>query len=206
VSGTDRRLALLLVAASLALAALAFGPFLLERVLGPLASGLWLLLRVFVLSVDQAQLWAFLLLGLLVLAIFRVLSPLMASPDARDDEARPDPNSALGDLEYWRYLFSETPRDTRELHLARRELIGLLCSAFASSDREGGDYGLFLDFKERRIALPGPLYGFLFEDGPARKRLTAWLRKITGRDRAEYRRAVEECIRFLEYHMERRDE
>jgi hypothetical protein len=212
VRKADRVLLLLLAAAVMGLAWIAFGPIIRDVVLRPLSEALWYVLRVFVLSVDQALLWGFLLLGLGVFVALRLAARLMARAEAPARAADAggasrDPNAALSDLKYWRYLLAETPRDARERSLAQRELARLLLSAYASAHRVEANFELYGDLREGRIALPGGLRPFLFgEESKKGTKLQAWLRRVSGRDRADYRRSVEEYFDYLESVMEIRDD
>jgi hypothetical protein len=210
---SNRALALALLASGVVLAALLFGPAVLEGVIKPMAMGIWVLLRIFVLSVDQAKLWTFLTLFLflflfLFLAYRAARAMLDASPGPGAESAEPDKNATLGDIEYWKYMFAETPRDDREYGLAQRELAKLLLSAYASRERVVNDFALHNDFKSRKIPLPESVYSFVFDDGriASRSRLRAWLRRVSGRDRVEYRRSIGQYLEFLNSYMEISDD
>jgi hypothetical protein len=205
----DRGLALAFLASGLALAALLFGPEILEGVVKPLAIGLWMLFRIFVLSVDQIKLWTFLLLALFTIFAFRAALALTAgSQGPRAEETAPDRNSTLGDVEYWRYMFAETPRDDREYGLARREFAKLLLSTYASKERLVNDFTLYERFKSREIPLPEGVYDFVFSEGRAAPgtRMQAWLRRVSGHDRIDYQRKLGQYLEFLKSYMEISDD
>jgi hypothetical protein len=205
----NRTLALALFASGLALVALLFGSAVLAGVLKPLAMGLWALVRIFVLSVDQIKLWTFLTIFLLLFFAYRAVSALMDSSPAEPTEyAAPDQSTTLADMEYWRYMFAETPRDSREFGLVQRELAKLLLSAHATKERVVNDFTLYNDFKSRRIPLPESVYALIFQEGQirAKTRFRAWLHRLSGRDRVEYRRAIERFLKYLESHMEIHDD
>jgi hypothetical protein len=211
VTRADRPLYFSLLAVVVAAAALAFGPFLARALIAPLGSGVWLLARALVLSVDQAALWSFAILAAATLFACRLVAfaAAGASAEARKPE---EPNSALSDLKSWRYLFAETPRDSRERAFARRELSALLRSAYAARNGARDDYELFVDFREGRIPLPGTVRSFLFaEEEPSETRSPAgrarsWMRRASGRERADYLRVVEDILGYIEGGMEKRDE
>jgi hypothetical protein len=205
----DRTLAAVLLLSGLALAAILFGRAIFAGFVVPMASGIWALLRIFVLSVDQIQLWAFLIISLFLLFVLRAALALMDfSPVTEEEPAEPDENAALGSVKYWRYMFAEVPRSARELALARREFAKLLLSAYAAKERVMNDFLLYSDFKSRKIPLPDGIYDFAFADGPPTRwsRLGSWLRRASGADRVEYQRAVEEFLDFIKSYMEISDE
>ena len=205
----DRKLTLALLASGIALAALLFGPEILEGFVRPAVMGIWMLLRVFILSVDQIKLWTFLMLVLFILVASRAALALMDSPPGqREEAAAPDQNATLGDIEYWRYMFAETPRDDREYGLARREFARLLLSAYASKERLVNDFTLYERFKSREIPLPEGVYDLVFSDerGAPRTRIRTWLYRASGRNRIDYRRGLEQYLDFLKSYMEINDD
>jgi hypothetical protein len=207
----DRPLALALLAVAVSALAVLVGPAILRAFLAPLASGAWFLIRAFVLSFDQAALWGILLLGAGTLFASRIAAAAISS----EPEARPgleEPNAALSDIESWRYLFAEAPRGARERAFARRELSGLLCSAYAARFGVRNDYGLYAGFRERRIPMPEDVRAYLFADEGAEdergiaRRAKAWFWRASGRERAGYLRVVEGLIGYIEGGMEASDE
>jgi hypothetical protein len=205
----DRTLAAVLLVSGLALAAILFGRAIFAGFVVPMASGIWALLRIFVLSVDQIQLWTFMLIALFLLFALRAALALMDySPETQEESGEPDENAVLGSVKYWRYMFAEVPRSPRELALARREFAKLLLSSYAAKERVMNDFSLYGDFKSRRIPLPDGIYDFAFADEPPSRgsRLRSWLRRASGADRVEYHRAVEEFLDFIKSYMEISDE
>jgi hypothetical protein len=202
-----RRLALgLALAALLALAGLFLGPFLYSAFIKPFALGAWYLLRVTALSLDQADLWAFLVLGLVIFLLLRLVSSSRQKPG--EEAPFEMPNSALNDLECWRYMFSETPRDDREFVLVQRSLARLLVSVHAAKTRGEGGFELFDAFKQGRVPLPENIRSLVFGAGRRmpKGRFAAWLWRVSGRDALEYRRSLEDCLKFLETQLETPDE
>jgi hypothetical protein len=198
-----------LLASALVLVALCFGSDVIEGFLKPTAAAIWALLRIFVLSVDQIKLWAFMALAAALLAIVRAATAIMDASQgwqAPADEA--DENALAHSIRYWRYLLSEAPSGRRDIATTRNVFIRLLISARAAKERVAGDFTLRDDFQARRIPLPDEVYGLLFAEEPRsrRTRLRAWLDRATGRDRAEYHRAVALFFEYLESYMEIKDE
>jgi hypothetical protein len=147
--------------------------------------------------INQEELWAYVLLALGVLLIVRVIVSL---PRARAETEGPEPNSAQGELEYWRYMFAEAPIDARERSLVGRELAKLLLQAYSSKDRAASDAEIYEAFRTGRIAMPEAVHALLFgrdeEEIPRRAR----------RRRHEYRKSVEEYLDFIESNLEISDD
>jgi hypothetical protein len=213
VSRVNRVLASLLLAALLAFVGLYFGPALLSGFIQPLAEQLWGFLRVYILCINQEELWRYFVLALSAFLCYRLLRALAsASREAEPAPSGPDANAALGELRYWRYLFTKKTRDERERVLARREFERLLVSAYAAHNRVEADFELLESFRSGRIPLPATVHSFLFgEEAEARprkgaRRLKAWLDRVSGRESSDSRRAVEEYLDYIESLMEMDDD
>jgi hypothetical protein len=210
LSRADRPLLLALLAVAVSAMAVLLGPLMLRAFLAPLAGGTWLLVRALVLSVDQAALWSFLLLCGGTLLACRLIGAAASAAPAAKSEAE-EPNSALSDIESWRYLFAEAPRGPRERAFARRELSALLCAAYAARFGVRNDYRLYSSFRDGGIPLPGAARAFLFaeEDAEAARRparrAAAWLRRASGREREDYLGAVEGLLDYIDGGMETSD-
>jgi hypothetical protein len=188
-SKKERLLFLVLFILVLVVLALLFGPYVSRNFLEPLALGLWLLLRVFVLSIDQSVLWGLMILAIVVRFIVRPKRNLQPPYE----EGAPTRNAALRDLERWRYLFSQKPRGSREFGSLQRELARTICAAYASRKRICSDYEVWDAFEEGRIPLGEGIRSFLFAETAAKKR-------------KEYDRLAMECLDYLESQLEIRDD
>jgi hypothetical protein len=144
------------------------------------------------LSINQEELWAYLILGLAVLLFVRVIVSL---PRARAEAEAPEANSAQGELEYWRYMFAEAPIDERERALVGRELAKLLLQAYSSKDRAASDAEIYEAFRTGSIAMPKAVHALLFGRDEKEKKKAKLKRR-------EYRKAVEEYLDFIESQME----
>ncbi len=86
----------------LLLTALLFEPFVMDKILVPLAAAIWLLLRIFVLSIDQIYYWIG-LIGLgFTIVIFRTIHHLIYRPAPVRLDSSPDASLALMTAESWR--------------------------------------------------------------------------------------------------------
>jgi hypothetical protein len=211
VKKRDRVLAAALVASGLFLAAVAFGPAIMSLFVVPMATSVWALLRVFVLSVDQVKLWTFVALAAFTLGFCRAVMAAMDASSRQDREsALPDRNAALANVGYWRYMLAVAPRSDRDRDTIRRELAKLLLSAYSSKERVARDFSLYRDFESRKIPLPEEVHELLFANAsPSTKpeaRFRAWLRRVSGRESAEYLRSLERYIEYLRFYMEINDE
>jgi hypothetical protein len=189
----ERLLFLFIFIALLAVLALLFGPYVSEYFLKPLSQGLWLLLRIFVLSIDQRVLWG---LMIFAVAIFFLVRPNRI-PRPLYEEAESTRNAALRELERWRYLFADKPGSAREFGSLQRELAWTLCAVYASRKRIRADYEVRDAFAQRKIPLDEGIYAFLFAEAPAK------LRKLR---RSKYDRDVEAYLDYSESQLEMRDD
>jgi hypothetical protein len=211
VESRRRRLAvLLLVAAACGAGALAW-PWLQASVVTPLALLAWLLLRLFVLSVDQQVWWlaaTFAVPALLVLALRRPPGPGLV------EEA--GPQAPVHPLESWRRLLEQEARGVRERRLMGWDgLAQLLVSLVALERRVPADYLVHEALRSGRLPLPPAVHAFAFPPAPARparwpgrllSRLRAAprraLRRLTGRELQERRQGIAAVLAYLEDSLE----
>jgi hypothetical protein len=200
------------------LAALCFPHVVLEQVVMPSATALWLVLRTFVLSVHQGAWWW----GLIVLVAFASLVVLLrrfALEDAARAEARP---TAWNPARRWRdsilaNVHAEPSRDS-----FRSDAAWLLSSLYASP-RPGSEIYQVRDALRRgEIPLPPAVHDFLFAEGEppppipsffadpracvretvASMRRAARQRSRSRRRTARYVRSAEEVLAFMETQLE----
>jgi hypothetical protein len=193
----ERLLSLSLFVLLLVVLALLVGPYVLRNFLEPLALGVWLLLRVFVLSIDQGVLWG---LMVLVVVVWFIVRPNRNSRPLYE-EGEIARNAALRDLEGWSYLFSEKPRASGEFGSLQRELAWTLCAVYASRKRIRSDYEVRDAFEQGRIPLGEGIYSFLFAQAKAKATI-----KTKAKKRGEYDRLAMECLDYLESQLEIRDD
>jgi hypothetical protein len=136
-----------------------FWPFLYHNVLYPFAMALWLLLRIFVLSIDQQYYWG----GLIAIILLLFLRKL-AKQSARSIEQVNTDNltSNLKEIEQWRNFFILFEYDNNRSNILKQELVTLLIKVYASKQGIRPDFRLADDIKSGKIALPDNIRTFLF--------------------------------------------
>lgn len=201
--------------ALLLLAGILFWPFTYNEIIKPIALVAWVLLRIYVLSIDQHIYWTVIILLALVF-LYRLLSPGLAIPPS---EEMLESNETINTLGYWRTRFNlndATPTDEKAL---RRELTHLLASHYASKSHMETSFGIFDALQRGEIPLPEHIRDFLFPEkapvaGHPIKRLLQsirnaplkWIRRWTGEERAKQYRMIDEVLRYLETSLEIKNE
>ena len=103
MKNSRRYLAMLIVLGLLLLlTVLLFEPFVMDKILVPLAAAIWLLLRIFVLSIDQIYYWIGLSGVGFTIVIFRTIHHLIYRPGPVRLDSAPDASLALMAAESWR--------------------------------------------------------------------------------------------------------
>ncbi len=201
---------------------LLFPQFFLQEIILPAATSLWLVLRIFVLSIGQEVYWwgviAAAVIGLVLFLAHGTTTSGVAGfffSAAAWDPARDWRNVILLNID------SEPSQDS-----LRRDLGWLLSSLYTTSHPGGAPYQVRDALQERQIAIPPGIYDFLFAstlprghapsffENPRRRvqaalgSLTATARAPLSRRRREtaYERSVDEVLAFLETRLEMTDE
>ncbi|HEX9013174.1 MAG TPA: hypothetical protein VF813_06650 [Anaerolineaceae bacterium] len=188
-----------------------FRGFLLENFITPVSLVIWLFWRI-LLSFDQNIFWILLIFAAIFFAIYRLLQ----KPFPPVPEKPRESNATLDSLRYWRssILLTLEDRDSPN-NLLKRDLSRMLTLLYALNRPGAANYEVYSDLKSGAIPLPEPVHAFLFPPEPetARRSLLRWVRSVihapgkwlrrwSGREEREYRRAVEEVIAYLESLME----
>jgi hypothetical protein len=200
----------------LLMACLLFEPFVMNNILVPIAAAIWLLLRIFVLSVDQIIYWLGLaVLGFMIL-VFRVIHTLIFRPAPVKMENPPDPSLALMNAEAWRNRIELAAGGRAEQALLKRELAWVLVSMYTFG-RSGSAYlEVYEPLRQRKLPLPEEVWSFIFEQEPPGRKV-GWvqsirqaaqsrLQKWSGRETAEYYQAIAEVLSFMETSLEMNDD
>lgn len=222
------RRALLLIAAGLFFfLSLVFWRELFDYMILPTATVVWVLLRMFVFSIDQESYWALLLL-LIALAgawqLIRWLLPRMAGPEIEPPLVS---NPALDRVVFWEDVLRSEIAETGVIGTPKSELMKLLTSMYCSQQQGAANYRIEEALRERQIPLPVSLYTFLFARGATAPRRTfsqdpigffkqvfrsirlapaKLMRRRSGRDAATFRRAVDELLTLMETTLEMKDD
>lgn len=207
-----RRRAAAILAAGVTLAGLIVGwPWLRPAVLEPGALLLWVLLRLFVLSVHQAVFWTGLVLAaaasLLALLRAHAIIPLLLDPPTPAWRPR-------GPVESWRQRIDRAadgapPAPT----IGWDGFLQLVVSLQALELRVPADHRLYDALRDGRVPLPPSVHAYLFAATPPRPggahplrplwgRLTEHLRRRSNRDRARRLSRLSELLSYLEDSLE----
>ncbi len=207
-----RRIAWLLVAMGVGLfLAVLFRGFIFANFVLPIALLLWLLWRI-VLSVHQAIYWGLLILAAGGLALYRLAKVAVAAEEVFLPQALDTMSMSIG---YWQASIGSTNSDSVVPFTLKRSLVRLLVNIHASRNPDATAFELFEALRLRQTPLPARVYAFLFPEEAAeakpswKSRLEQlvekpgrWIRRWTGRDRAEYYQALEETLALMEGLME----
>lgn len=216
MKNSRRYLPALIILGMLLLVGILFEPFVMAKILVPLAAAIWLLLRIFVLSVDQVYYWVG-LSGLgFMFVVFRVIHHLIYRPEPLEMHSSPDPSLALMNAEAWRNRIELAAGGSAQQALLKRELAWVLVSMYTFR-RSGSAYlEVYEPLRLRKIPLPEKVWSFIFgQEPPGRKAgfapairqaVGALLLKWSGRETAEYYTAIEDVLSFMEKSLEMNDD
>ena len=188
-----------------------FWPYILKDIIEPIALVTWVLLRIFVLSVDQKYYWGALIF-IAVFFLFRLLPQEQIAVQSGDFS---DSNAMMKNIEYWRALFTITGYDAQDEKTLKREFIHLLLSLYASKQGTSTNFRIYDALQRREIPLPEHIRTFLFPDEQeesrwslktviqsVQKTIQKWIRRWTGQETAERNRMINEILSFMETSLE----
>jgi hypothetical protein len=202
---------------------LLFPQFVLDGILLPAATALWILLRIFILSIHQHAFW-WGVIFLLAIVTFRGLYRRSAV-DSRAPDL--DPVPARDRVTAWRDSLLLNLRAAVDEDSFRRDLMWLFTLLFFSPHQGKAKYQIREEILEHRIPVPESIYRYLFySPRPAPKRsfvkhpverlelmsesfaraVRKWVRRRTGREIAECLRAIDDVLTFMEKSLEMRQE
>ncbi len=194
-------------------------PFILNEIITPTALFVWLLLRFFVLSIDQHYFW-----GAIIFITFMILYrlPPQGSKTLPTDEFSYT-NETVQTVEYWRNLYLLPNFNAHDKSTLKRELVRLLASLYASKQHASTSFVFYEALERGQIPLPENIHAFLFPEKPQTagrsfkwkipissvKLLQSvleaprnWIRRGKAQERAEYYRMIDEIFSFLETSLE----
>ena len=196
-------------------AGMLFWPFILNEIITPTSLVVWLLLRIFVLSISQQYYWAAIIF---VVLIFLVRFLPQDQPATLFEDSL-DSNAIIKTIGYWRNLFTLTEHDVGDDKILKQELVRLLLSLYSSKQRISANFGLYEALQRGEIPLPEHIHAFLFPDEPKKtgrslKKLMQtvrntprkWARRWTGQETAEHYRMIDEVLSFMETSLEMKND
>jgi hypothetical protein len=204
-----RRWAVLAAAGLALLAVVVAWPWLRPALVEPLALAVWLMLRLLVLRLHQAVFWT----GLLVvvgLALVKVLRRRLPSPAAAPALPLSGPAHPV---EAWREQLARVAEGAPPVRtIGWNAFVELAVALRALELRVPADHRLHDALRDGRSPLPPGVHAFLFgaaPAGPAAGRLRRlrgaprrWVRRLTGRERADRLHQMSELFSFLEASLE----
>ncbi len=184
--------------------------YVLTDILQPITLVLWLLLRIFVLSIDQQYYWWGLILILVVLMVRLIPreQPVIENVEANRL------NETLNSIEHWRSLY--IPNETNAYgKFLEREYLHMLVTMYSAKLRTAPDFKLYDALRQGEIPIPENIRGYLYAELPRRddwslrmtiKAIRDWpgkiLRRATGRDIAAHYQRIEDVLAFFESSLE----
>lgn len=214
-----RILFIVLLAGFLLFLGLVFQRFLLANLVLPAALVVWLLLRITVLSIGQEVYWWALIFLIVLLAIFRLIWASGVSEPHQVSQS----NATLDRVQHWQDSIRSNVHRTGDDFTFRRDLSWLLTSLYASRQQGFANYQIREALLKHEIPLPERVYSFLFTNEPATPRQTffkhpigasiqlvnamrmaprRWIRRWSGREKAEYYNAIDELLALMETSLE----
>jgi hypothetical protein len=195
---------------------LLFWPFILNEIIAPLSLAVWVLLRIFVLSIDQKYYWVAVVF-ITALFLCRHLAP--PPPPIIQSEDDQDSNAALRTLGYWRSLFNLMDRPIQDDEILKKNLAYLLLSLYATKQHTSADFRLYDALQQGEIPIPEQIRAVLFPEKPQQvghsfKKLVQsigniprkWIRHWTGQEIAEHYRTLDEILCFMETSLEMKND
>jgi hypothetical protein len=195
---------------------LLFWPFILNEIITPTSLAVWVLLRIFVFSIDQEIYWMAVIFITSVFLYLRLRPPSHPTIQSEDSQHS---NATMRTLDYWRSLFNLVDVHVQDDETLKKELARLLLSHYAAKQHTSADFRLYEALKQGKIPLPEQMHAFLFpeERQPAGRSLIIhvkrlvqsirntprkWIRRWTGQETAERYRMIDEILCFLETSLE----
>ncbi len=199
---------------------LLFWPFVLNEIITPTSLAVWILLRIFVLSVDQKYYWMAIIIITSLFLYLRLLPP--SHPTVQSEEAQ-HLNATMRVLDAWHSLFYLIGQHVQDDELLKKGLVRLLLSFYAAKQHTLADFHLYDALKRGDISLPQQIHAFLFPEEPQpggrsfivsirklvqsiRNTPRRWIHHWTGQDTAEYYRMVDEILCFMETSLEMKND
>lgn len=195
------------------LVGLLFWPFILHDIITPISLVVWILLRIFVLSIAQKYYWGIIIFITAFFLYYRLLPPpppMLQAGDAQNS------NETLRTIGYWRSLFALTDQDIQVGRTPKGELARLVISLDPTNQRGTLPYYLLYEALQRgEMPIPDQIHTFLFSAEPQKagrswkKRIQLirhtprkWIRRWTGQEFAEQCRMIDETLCFIETSLE----
>jgi hypothetical protein len=186
-------------------------PLVMSEFIQPVSLVIWLVLRTFVLSVDQQYYW-WGLIFVVVIFLFRLIPH--AEPVEEETQANSF-NETIRSIEHWRTLFIPDENSRYHDQFLEREFTHLLVTMYAAHLHVASDYHLHEQLREGEIPLPENIRSFIFKENKIPEKRTVksvirsiwtaprrWWDESAARKKAENNRTIEEILAFFETTLE----
>jgi Ca2+/Na+ antiporter len=199
---------------------LLFWPFILNEIIMPTSLAVWVLVRIFVLSVAQEYYWVAIVFIAAIFLYLRFLPP--SHPTIQSEDAQ-HLNETMRTLDYWRSLFNLIDQRVQDDEMLKKELARLLLSFYATKQHTLADFRLYDALQQGEIPLPEQMHAFLFPEEPQpvgrsfitnirrlvqsiRNTPRKWIRRWTGQETAERYRMIDEILCLIETSLEMKND
>jgi Ca2+/Na+ antiporter len=199
---------------------LLFWPFILNEIIRPISLAVWVLVRIFVLSVDQAYYWMAIIFIASIFLYLRFLPPSHPTIQSEDFQHS---DATMRTLDYWHSLFSLIGVRVQDDEMLKKELARLLLSLYATEQHTSADFRLYDALQQGKLPLPEQIHLFLFPEEPQpvgrsfsvnirklvqsiRNTPRKWIHRWTGQETAEHYRMIDETLCFLETSLEMKND
>jgi hypothetical protein len=199
---------------------LLFWPFVLAEIITPTSLAAWVLLRIFVLSVDQHAYWMAIIFITSIFLFLRLLPPSRPTLQAEEFQRL---NETMRTLDYWRSLFYLVDQRVQNDEMLKKGLARMLLSQYATQQHMLADFRLYEALQRGEVPLPEEMRAFLFaqELQPAERSVLArvrqraqsirntprrWIRRWTGQESAERYRMVDQILCWMETSLEMKND
>ena len=207
----------------LLLLVLLFPQFVVAGILLPAATALWIILRIFILSIHQQILWW----GVIFLSVIVAFRGVFRTSATDHRVMVSDSNPARDRTSIWRDSILLNVRADSDKDSFRRDLMWLFTTLYSSRHEGEAKYQIREAILDHGITIPGSVFDFLFfTPPPAPNRSFAqhpveylrvkiespvrgfqkWVRRRTGSDASDYVRGIDEVLTFMETSLEMRHE
>jgi hypothetical protein len=201
----------ILCAAIILLAGILFWPFILNEIIRPSALAVWLILRIFVLSIDQGYYWS----AIIFVGFIFLCRLFLKSQTSHPAEEFIDSNEVIDTIRSWRIRFLLADSSSYGDKILKQELVDLLVLLYASKQTTTTNFEVYDALQIRQIPLPDHIHNFLFpeeshgSERPITKLLHSirktpqnWFRRWTGREKADHFRIIGEVLNLIETSLE----
>jgi hypothetical protein len=195
---------------------LLFWPFIFNNILTPVSLAVWVLLRIFVLSIDQKYYWGAIIFMTAFFLYRRLVPPPPPLIQADDFQIS---NEVMRTIDYWRSLLTLPDQNIQVGKNLKEELARLVLSVDPANQRILPHYQLYDALRRGEMPIPDHIHAFLFSAEPQKKgrslkklvqfiRSTPqrWLRRWTGQEFADHCRMIDETLDFIETSLEMKND